>query len=351
MEEEKVSSFNIHSILDKIRPMVKESILPRWWLILAVSLLFGSVAYYKISQNEILYSSIVSFILEEEDIASESSSGAAFSSPILMNFMQNNKSNKILLNELMVSHKIIELTLLSQAVVEGENDLLINHHLRMINPGVDDSSLYLFDTSFQYGISPNKDGRLRSISKSMKFNFIVSLEKSGIFLSKFTYNNEEFAKAFTDNHIRVLRKYYIEKRTAQARVVLDFSEENRNKVKEKLSTAEKNLASFQDRNMGLVMHQGLLQRMRLEREVAILNEMYQVAELSYQNASINVVKHTPYIQIVDDSRYPLFKTVNKPLKFGILGAVVGFLATTGILVGFTFLNVFLQKQKEEYETI
>lgn len=351
MEEVQENSFNIHSIVEKIVPVLKEVVLPKWWLFLLIPIILGSFFYYRVSNKTIYYSSITSFILEEEDIASEGSSAAVISSPILMNFMQNNKSNKNLLKELMVSHKIIELTLLSQATVNDKSDLLINHYLRMAEPEKTDSALFLFDTAYEYGVNVRKDGRLRRVSKTMKFDFIVSLEKSGIFYSKFTHTNEDFAKGFTDSHIRVIRKYYTEKRTVQARIVLEFSKENRDKVKEKLSTAEKNMAAFQDRNMGLVMHQGLLQKMRLEREVSILNEMYKEAESSFQSASINVVKHTPYIQVLDDSRYPLNQTRNKPWKYAIIAAIAGFVITIGVIVGLFFVREFLKKQKEEYELI
>jgi hypothetical protein len=346
MEEEK-KSLDIGEILNLIKEVWSKSIWPFKWAILILALAFASWAYFKENSKPITYYGGTNFMLESEDITGQS---AIEGNMMLSSFMGSNKSNKNILMALFISNKMKELTLLSKAVVDGEEDLLINHFKRINGDKPDSSGSYGFDSSFKYGESPKKDAYLRQVANSFASpQFDIGITKQGLFYLLYESKNEDFTLSIIRNHINGISEYYFSKRLEKARIVLEFSEKHRNDIKKKLASAEYGLASLMDRSNGAFMYRALSQKSKYERQVEVYNEMYLNAEITYHSAKVNMLKKTPYIQIIDDARAPLRISENKPVLKAITFFIVFFVFGIAVCVGIYFLRDFIKKQKAIYQ--
>lgn len=346
MEEEK-SNIDIAQVLEIISKVWRQSIRKFWWIVVALALAIGSYMYVKEDSKDIVYSGGTSFILEAEDITSQAGGAAVEGNMLISNFIGSGKSNKTILMALFASNKMKELTMLSKAKVDGIEDLLVNHYLRLNGAAKDSTGSYGFDTSFKYGVDPKKDSKLRQIANQLKApTFTAGTSEEGLFYLLYTHKNEDFTLAVIRNHIEVISNYYTSKRLEKAQKVLKFSEEHRDEIKNKLASAEYSLAALMDRSSGVVMYRALTEKMKLERKVEVYNEMYLSAEITYQAAKVNVLKKTPYIQIIDDARSPLVRSENKPLSKGITFFLVIMFLGFALLVGLYFLKDFIRNQKE-----
>lgn len=342
MEEEK-KPINVLEILSLIKEVWVKSIWPCKWIILILAIALAAWSYNKESSRIVIYSGGTTFMLEAESVGKSNLAGG---NSMVANFMGSDKSNKNILMALFLSNKMKELTLLSSALVDGEEDLLINHYKRIHGAKLDSSGSYGFDTSFRYGKDPSKDSYLRQIASSLSASgFHAGTSEDGIFYLLFESSNEDFTLAIIENHIKIIGDYYIGKRLEKAQKVLKFSENHRNDVKKKLASTEYSLASLLDRSNGAVMNRALIDRTKLERKVGIYSAMYTSAEQTYQSARINVLKETPYIQIIDDARSPLRRSWNKPVPAAIKMFIIALVASIGVCVGIYFLRVFIKKQK------
>ena len=345
MEEEEKKSLDIGKIITLVKDVWAKSVWPYKWIILVVALALGAWAYFKENNRPVTYSGGTNFMLESEDITSKSSMQGNL---MISNFMGSDKSNKNILMALFLSNKMKELTLLSEAVVDGKKDLLINHYKRIHGAKPDSSGSYGFDSTFKYGLNSADDSYLRAVANSFKTpRFHAGTSEQGLFYLLYESGNEDFTLAIIKNHIKTISEYYTSKRLEKAKTVLEFSKSHRDEIKKKLASAEYGLASLMDRSNGVVMYRALTQKSKYERQVEVYNEMYLSAEVTYQSARVNVLKKTPYIQIIDDARKPLTRSVNKPIPKGITFFIVFLILGIGVCVGIYFLKDFIKKQKAE----
>ena len=345
MEENQ--GIDIAKIINLVKQVWSKSIWPYKWLILVAAIAYAGWSYNQERKRPIIFSGGTSFMLESEDITSHVGSAGINSNLMLSNFIGNEKSNKTILMALFVSNKMKELTLLTPAKVDGKTDLLVNHFLRLQGAPKDSSGYYGFDTTFKYGEDPMKDSRLRQIANSLKSpDFHAGTSEEGLFYLLYKHRSEDFVLALIKNHIEVISNYYIKKRLEKAEKVLEFSEQHRDDVKKKLAGAEYSLAALLDRSNGAVMHRALTDRTKLERKVEVYNNMYISAEVTYQSAKVNVLKKTPYIQIIDDARAPLSSTVIKPTSAALTGFVIVLIVGIIICIALYFVMDFISKQKE-----
>lgn len=346
MEENK-ANIDLGKILDIVKDVWNKSLKKFWWIVLIVSVLMAIYAYRQENNKPIVYSGGTSFILESEDITSQAGGTAMEGNVLISNFVGSGKSNKVILMALFASNKMKELTLLSNAEVDGKEDLLVNHYIRLGGGAPDSTGSYGFDTSFKYGEDPEKDSKLRLYAESLRPpTFTAGTSEEGLFYLLFSHKNEDFTLAMIRNHIDVISNYYTSKRLEKAQNVLKFSEEHRDEIKSKLASAEYSLAALMDRSRGAVMSRAFTEKMKLERKVEVYNEMYLNAEVTYQSAKVNVLKKTPYIQIIDEARSPLRTSKNKPFVKAVIFFVVFLLLGFMILVGLYFLKNFIAQQKE-----
>jgi hypothetical protein len=347
--EDSSNQGNIYQLLEKVKPYWKKS---RWFIPVFIILgaLLGGYLYYKKSHETLNYYGKTSFMLSSDDVGSGGSISANLG---IMLPGSSRGSNKTILLELLKSHKMIEKTLLSSAVIDGEEDLLVNHYIKLAGyrnawKGNKQWENYSYPLDYKHDSSELRDGFLRTAAIGLANNYSPVKTDAGIFEISFFYHHQGFTKAFLDNLVTTIIDYYTEKKTAKANIVFNYAKRRYDNLYAKLNGKQRLLARKQDKSSEFVFMEDRVPEMKINRDIDATAEMLQEASKSLAAARMSLVNETPFIQIIDDVRLPLAKMDRKEVKFGIIGFVAGFLIPLLILIGIFFAQEYLKKQKLEY---
>lgn len=350
MAEQTENSGNIYDILGLVQPYWKKV---RWFIPVSLILgfLLGGFLYYKKSKETINYYGKSTFMMSSDDMGY--SPGGLGASLGIMLPGSGGGGNKTILLELLKSHLMIEKTLLSSAKVDGKTDLLINHYIELNGlrdawKGDKNWENYTFPEEYKHDSNEMRDGFLRNTAIGISNYYLPVKTDAGIFEISFFYPNESFTKAFLDNLVVTVIEYYTEKKTAKARVALEYAERRHSQLYGSLSGQQRSLARQQDRSSEFVFIEDRVPQMKISRDIEATSEMLQEASKSLAAARMSLVQETPFLQIIDDVRLPLHQMKPKKEKFGLIGFLAGFLGSFLLIVGIIVGKEFLNKQKAEY---
>jgi len=350
MSESTENSGNIYDLLGLIKPYWKKT---RWFIpiSLIIGVALGGFLYYKKSQEIINFYGKSTFMLSSDDVAY--SPGGLGASLGIMIPGSGGGGNKTILLELLKSHRMIEKTMLSSAMVDGKKDLLINHYIELSGyrsawKGRPDWANYVYPKDYKHDSMEDRDGFLRDVAINMANYYTPVKTDEGIFEISFFYPNESFTKAFLDNFVVTVIEYYTEKKTAKARIALNYAERRHSQLYGRISGQQRSLARNQDQTSEFVFIEDKVPQMKMSRDIEATAEMLQEASKSLAAAQMSLVQETPFLQVIDDVRLPLAKLEPKKEKFGLIGFLAGFLGSLILIVGIIVARDFLKKQKEEY---
>ena len=149
-------------------------------------------------------------------------------------------------------------------------------------------------------------------------------EESSIITVICESKDEQFAKLLVESLVSEVSDYYTHTQTAKARNTLDFIQNRADSVLNKLKLAELSYARHIDSNFGVMRAEGLLDELRLKREVEILNVMYGEIIKNLEVSKVTLLNQKPLINVIDSPRYPLevvhFSVLKGFVIFGLLGA-------------------------------
>lgn len=124
-----------------------------------------------------------------------------------------------------------------------------------------------------------------------------------------------------------LNRFNLETRTSQGRATREFVEARMQESQRNLAVAEQALATFRASNVHIgVSPQLSLQKDRLERDVAVRTELYQLLARQYEMARIEEKRDTPTFSVIDGPRPPVRKYRPKVL---VNAGIAGLLAMLG----------------------
>ena len=128
-----------------------------------------------------------------------------------------------------------------------------------------------------------------------------------------------------------LNTFNVTTRTSHGRDMRAFVESRLADTKQSLARAEDQLASFQRSNLRIGNAPGLeLTRDRLQREVSIQSDVYQLLERQYQMASIEEHRDTPSFTVLEPAQPPVRK-YRPSLMLNALSAAAAAIALSLIL--------------------
>ena len=114
----------------------------------------------------------------------------------------------------------------------------------------------------------------------------------------------ELAQAFVEE----LNTLNLELRVKKARDSREFIEDRLGEVSEQLKQAEETLLSFNKRNVLRTSPELILQEGRLQRAVALQQQLYLTLSNQLEVAKIEEVKSTPVVQVLDRADPPTIKS-------------------------------------------
>ncbi len=325
----------------------------RLWLIVAllVGAALGFFMYRKEASKPVSYYGFSTFMLSSDDV---SSGGGGFGAAMgIMLPGSGGNGNKTILLELLKSHAMIERTMLTSALVDGDSDLLINHYIKLAgyreawksDPVWKD---YKYPKNYKRDIDEVRDGFLRTAAIEIAATYVPAKTDEGIFSITFINSNEAFTKAFMDNIIVTLIDYYTEKKTAKSKIMYEYAKQRYDQLSGKISSQEQSLAKMQDKSSEFVFLEDKVPQLRAQREIGTSSGLLQEAAKSLAAASMSLVQETPFVQVIDDVRLPLAIMEPPKMKKGLIGFAIGFLGIALVAAGLVFGKEYLKKQKEAF---
>ena len=320
----------------------KTYLLKKKFAILSVSALCLVIGVLFSMSSDVKYNAELTFVVEAEQ-QSGGSLGAMSGIASQFGFDIGGSSSTTFTQEnileLLRSRGVVEAALMQNGIVNGKNDLLIEHYLNInkVKDGWEDD---LTSLSFHSKLTQTHDsisgGIYRSISED-RLEIELQSDEANIINLSFVSLNEEFAKQFVESLINQMSKMYITHQTAQASNTLDFLQDRADSVFMELEIAEEEFAKVKDINQRIVKASGRLKELQLMRRVEVLNAMYLELVKNLEISKITLLNKTPIIQIIDKPILPLEdEKISKSLA-GILGAFLGgFLSISFFVFGKLF---------------
>ena len=316
--------------------LLKSELLLRWKVIFFISFLLAVLGVLYAIKKQITYKAELNFVVEDNSggggtFGKYSGLASQFGFDMVGGASTTFSEGNIV--ELLTSRRVVEEALLSEVNINGIDDLLINYHIEFNEyrekwsesmPEIKD----LIFTNDRSGFTLAKDSILGLAWKNLtNGNIKVEVgEESSIITVICESKDEQFAKLLVESLVSEVSDYYTHTQTAKARNTLDFIQNRADSVLNELKLAELSYARHKDSNFGVMRAEGLLDELRLKREVEILNVMYGEIIKNLEISKVTLLNQKPLINVIDSPRFPLevvrFSKLKGLLLFGLLGATL-----------------------------
>lgn len=321
------------------------------WIIIFIMSLFGGVLGLSYSYiKKPVYTATLTFALEEK-----SAGGASGINSIASSFGLNLGSGEggafagENIIELMKSRLMIEKTLLSNVIIEGKKEILINYYINLNSPNINkENSSNLpknkFDSNDRAFFTRAQDSILGIIQSSIiKSNLDVSKidKKLSIISVKVSSINEAFAKLFCENLVKNVTDFYVETKVGKSKKNVQILESRIDSVKRELDQAMYGRAILSDQNMGLIRQSAAVPKLKQEMRVQMLGTMYGELVKNLEFSKLALMREEPLIQIIDTPIYPLSKEKISILNTTLISMFVVSLLTIIYLIICRLFNILI----------
>jgi uncharacterized protein involved in exopolysaccharide biosynthesis len=177
------------------------------------------------------------------------------------------------------------------------------------------------------GKSPGlrRDAAIRRLADDVD---ATTVQKTGVVDLSVTVTQPALAVQINQRLLELLNEFNLKSRQSQAGEERRFTERRLSEVKQDLRAAEDRLQQFLQRNRDIRNSPELtFQADRLQREVAMQQDVYTTLAQAYEQAKIEEVRDTPVITVVQQAEFPV-----RPDRRGlVIKSILGLMA--GLLVG------------------
>jgi hypothetical protein len=250
--------------------------------------------------------------------------------------------------ELMKSRTIIERSLLSPIVIDGQTKTLAEHYIEFSELRDKlNSKKRLADIHYLLGenrasFSLQKDSILGELYKKIVgdnteglLSVIQKDKKVSIIFVEVTSKNELFSKALTESIVKEVSVYYIDAKSKKARTNVAILQRQADSIRNELNAAISGVAQASDNTFNLNTALNIKRTPSTRRQVdvqantAILTQLVTNLEM----AKVTLLKETPLIQVIDKPILPLKKEkVGKLLALILGGFFASFFITLYLIV-------------------
>jgi hypothetical protein len=327
--DEKVSAITFKDVLILVDRIWTILYLKRLYIII-FTFLFGFLGYYIAFTDEANYDAEITFVIEDNETSSPLGGLGGIASQFGLDFGgSSNAFSQANIEELVKSRRLIEDALLTPAVVDNKEDKLINHFISLIklDENWDDSIKYIANFPVEKDLFSFEQDSIMSIVYNKIASSFVNIDfknETNIMYLKVNSENEDFSLRFVESLIKKLDKYYISFQTAKAQLNLNFISKRADSVLIELQSAELLYAEYKDSNFGVRKSKGVLQELRLQRDVQILNVMYSEIIKNLELTKFTSLNQKPLISIIDSPKFPLKQNLKSKSKYFVLFFILGF---------------------------
>lgn len=268
--------------------------------------------------------------------------------------------------ELLKSPSILRTTLMMPTVVDGDTVTFIEYKLivdsvraKCMNgkaPKVKEGQVSICDISYPLGLKQEdftrvQDSLMNEVIENMGEKITVSKrDKKLAFIDfSFSYEDEEFAKRFSNAMLKAASELYVNTKTQLSRVNVDLFQSRADSIKYELNNAMTRRAIYLDENRnasGLFISS---QAQKIELDVQVLMTAYSEVIKSVETLKLDLVRQTPLIQIVDTPYSPLPNDKMRKLKGLIIGGFLGGFLVCSLLCLIYFIKSMQEREKGKEE--
>jgi hypothetical protein len=311
-----------------------------WWVILLFVIPITAIFTFLALTTEPKFKAKLSFMLNSDEGGGFMMDGIL--GAIAAGGIKNADKSMIKMIDLMKSRKITTATLFKRAVIDGKEDYLANHYIRLFDLEEEwqaSKNFRLKDFYFREDSNPETFSTLENAVLITIYNTIVNKNltyesgESGIIEMMFESQSEAFTFEFINTLFEVLSQFYIERSVDKQRFAFELVSQRADTTEKQLYEVEFQLADFRDSNHGIFKATSFLDEVRLRREMEMLSAIYVESIKSREMARMALQNRTPFISVIDAPIYPLpSKRPSLPVNI-IVGLALG------TFFGFLFVSV------------
>ena len=253
--------------------------------------------------------------------------------------------------QLFKSKSIIEKALFQKVKVDGKEDYVANHMMNIY--GLDKfcdeytSNTKWLDPIRNLKTHTFKSDKIETYTNEEKLILIVLYEaisgdanqgidpmilptlddKSNIMSFGVTTKSQDLTIALIEGIFAELSQFYVDQTVEKQNKIFKIVSEKKDSLAEVLTSADTDLAKFEDSNRSLVWVTGELTKVRLQRKARIAEIMYGEVAKQLEMADFALKRKIPYVKIIDMARKPL-----RPVKMS-MGRSTAITLTIGIFLG------------------
>ncbi len=321
----------------------------RWYVLLLFVGMTSAIALLYAWWYGTRYKANASFAVEGQTAATSLlSSALSLANALGIQTVQgkNNTYTNNFFAELVKSRKVIKEALLETAPVQGKNDLLANHYVRVhrLHTGGLLSRGWNSDSrlrNFQFTAKPLvqltalEDSLLEIVyQRLVDRNLDVVYDQASPFnTATFTSKNQDLSKYALHAILMKASNYYMDNVYDLNKQNMRVAEMRVDSIGRELRKLEYKLADLRDQANRVVRQKGLLPISETQREVALLTTQYEAAVNNLELAKVTVLTMAPILQVIDNPLYSLeVSYVRRPMAL-IVATIVGlFLGTIYLII-------------------
>lgn len=329
-------------------------LLRNFWIILIVAGLLGGYLYYRKSKEQTVYTATITFTMN-----SEVDMGKNMLNALGLNLggggeYSSDRPDLRKMEELMITRMLMKKTLFSREKMTlgwgaPKEDYLVNHYLHHFwykddpNP----ANFYFQKDS----LDPlNRDENMRFMSIHSTINKVhvkKFASQAGTMNLSFQSNCEEFGYIFVRTMFEQLKDFYFKDSRQRQEIVYDAAKRRVDSLEIALAMSEAAYYNFLNTHQLYTRQDVAIKQQRLNRRMLAETEGYLMSLRNQEVAKIALEQHVPAIKVLDEPIYPLPVEKPNPFWYGVIGAVVGGILGSGIVIGRKLLRDMLRKEREK----
>ncbi|GAA5219848.1 Wzz/FepE/Etk N-terminal domain-containing protein [Membranihabitans marinus] len=307
----------------------------RKYILLFTILLGLAMGVYAYMQPKI-FTSQLTFMVNEDEGGSTSSATSVLSQ-LGLGLGNSNTLNFERLVSLAKSQNIVNATLLDSTEIEGKTDRLANFlidHFNLHEKWKENEELrnYYIPTKVQSEDEINVNKALKALygclilKDQAKTPGVVQIsfdDESFIVTMTGSAEDPDITQRCLELHYDNLSKFYIDKSIEKQKTTVDVLKSRKDSIELLLNRTETNMASMQDRSLGVYLNKDLTQLSKMNRENQVLAIMYAEVVKNYETANFMLDNQKPIFQVIDRPLPPISGSKKSPITQTIMGFILG----------------------------
>jgi hypothetical protein len=328
MEEEKnlyPGEISIEEFTEKVKAKFNQ-LRKHWMGILIVSILFGLAGWFYAKQLPEYYAANILFILSSSD--KQQSQDNLIAQQLGLGQKGGNGEGLYTVQNflgLLVHSKMIRETLLLPYPTENTYTFASKY---MALTGENERGI--FTTKEPYNpINKEQISLLRSLAEQIRPSLVVKPAEDGTSFTQFSgrFENEEFAKYFTESLLNYTLSFYVEGKTKEIKNNIKQIQERKDSLLRLLTIKSRRIANQQVQSIDLnpAYSSAMVEGQIMSNEGEFLSKLYAESVASLEVVRSELRQQTPLFTIIEGAEYPLVLEIPARMKWFWAMLVLGFL--------------------------